>query len=643
VREDTLLRLLNETLAAGNRELELTAANIKALEAPAPLPLPGAFAATASIAAASDEALQRGQFRVVLHGAEGPSGARLLARCCEASPELHSLVAEHLCAEEALDPEAVYAEVVHLPDARLGNVVRRPVLRAYEIPYLGRSGAPPERQIALNDLLVSVRGGEVVLRSTRLARRVIPRQTSGHRDWDPASPLLIRFFGAVQRQGVCATLRWDWGPLAAAPFLPRVTSGRLVLSRARWRVGGDEAASLSAEDGSARWCAVQAWRGVRGLPRFVALAGEEGELPFDLDNALSVDTLVHLLSTGADSVLVECLPEPGEMAVRGPEGRFVHELIVPFVRPAPLPCDRPPSNPQRFAARPRLQRQFPPGGEWLYAKLYTGPALADRVLRTAVDAVIAEARREGWIDRWFFIRYGDPDWHIRLRMHGHPELLYANVLPLLHRLIGPLVEQGTVLRIQIDTYEREIERYGGAGGMVLSERLFEADSDAAMAIMRASAGPEGLDARWRLAIAGIDGLLDDLGFELPRKTVLLRRGAEALAQELDLSAAFRRATGQRYRAERTSLQALIGGGGGGSPNLAAGFAAFTRRSADLADVIAGLKRLERAGRLDRSLEEIARSYVHMHVNRLLRSSHRLHEFILYDWLCRLYAAQEARE
>src|SRR5256884_9919165 len=85
------------------------------------------------------------------------------------------LVRSHLTAEEAVHPERAFAEVVHLPEGRVGNILSRPVLRGYEIPYLGRSGAPAARQLPLSDLLVSVQGERIVLRSRRLGRDVIPR------------------------------------------------------------------------------------------------------------------------------------------------------------------------------------------------------------------------------------------------------------------------------------------------------------------------------------------------------------------------------------------------------------------------------------------------------------------------------------
>src|SRR5581483_12319404 len=110
--------------------------------------------------------------------ASGPSGARILGRFCHADDELHHLVRAHLTTEEAPHPDRIYAEVVHLPEGRVGNILSRPVLRGYEIPYLGRSGAPADRQIPLADLFVSVQGERIVLRSRRLRREFVATATT---------------------------------------------------------------------------------------------------------------------------------------------------------------------------------------------------------------------------------------------------------------------------------------------------------------------------------------------------------------------------------------------------------------------------------------------------------------------------------
>ncbi len=120
--DDLRLRLLTEAVGRGEQTIELRMADLDACASPDPLPpLPDAFAVSARLAASSAEAVDRGDFRLWLRGASGPSGARLLGRFCHADPELHRCVAEHLRAEEAHHPEAVFAEIVHLPGGATGQ------------------------------------------------------------------------------------------------------------------------------------------------------------------------------------------------------------------------------------------------------------------------------------------------------------------------------------------------------------------------------------------------------------------------------------------------------------------------------------------------------------------------------------------
>ena len=190
--------------------------------------MPEAFHAMAVLCAKSAEAVERGEFRMLLYGAQGPSGARMLGRFCHVDPEIDEGVRKHLADEEALHPDAIFAEIVHLPAGRIGNVLARPVLRGHEIAFLGRSGAPPDRQIAVQDLMVTVSGDRIRLRSRSLDREIIPRITSAH-NTSMESLGVYRFLAAIQPP---VGMQWDWGAMDLAPFLPRVTSGRLVLARA---------------------------------------------------------------------------------------------------------------------------------------------------------------------------------------------------------------------------------------------------------------------------------------------------------------------------------------------------------------------------------------------------------------------------
>ncbi|HKI06526.1 MAG TPA: lantibiotic dehydratase [Thermoanaerobaculia bacterium] len=647
--QTVLLGKLHDALARGAREIEITAEDLERM-APAESqaqkqPIPDAFHTMFSVAAAGPEALERGDFQILLENMGGPSGARLLGRFCHADPVLCRHVEEHLRAEEALRPGAVFAEVVHLPQGRIGNILARPVLRGYEIPFLGRSGAPPEMQIPLGDLRVSVAGNRIVLRSARLGKEVIPRLTSAH-NFVFGSLGVYRFLCMLQSQEVMGGMMWNWGPLDSAPFLPRVTSGKLVLARASWWMTGDEIKALVKTKGAERFLAVREWREQRRLPRLVALVDNDNELLVDLDNVLSVETFLDVAEDRDRARIVEFFPGPDQLPAAGPEGRFLHEILVPFVRKPPNPAlpASPPTVRERGENRPTpVRRSFPPGSEWLYVKLYTGTSTADGLLREVVTPVVREALGEGAADGWFFIRYSDPEWHLRVRLHGDPAALHGRTLPRLHAAIDPLLADGRLWRMQLDTYEREVERYGGPEGMLPSERLFQADSEAVLEILEMLEGDEGADLRWRLTLRGTDMLLADLGLDSETKTRVMRGMREGFAREFGGGKGLRVQLDQRFRQESRSLTPLLDRSGDETSDLAPALAVLHRRSERLAPIVAELRERESAGRLTHSVADLAPSYVHMHINRMIRSAARVHELVLYDFLYQLYESRAARE
>ncbi|MBV9093174.1 MAG: lantibiotic dehydratase [Streptosporangiaceae bacterium] len=637
IRRDTLLLdKLTRALAAGSGEITITASEAAAVGDNDAPPLPDAFHVTAAVLADREQAAGRDHFQVVLHSVSGPSGARLLGRFLHADDELCRLTRAHLAAEEAAHPERVFAEVVHLPEGRVGNILCRPVLRGYEIPYLGRSGAPADRQLPLSDLLVSVQGERIVLRSRRLGCEVVPRLTTAHNHMGRGLGV-YRFLCALQLQEIDPGIMWDWGPLGLAPFLPRVVCGRVILSRARWNLHERELAAFREPRGARQFAAVQRLRERHRMPRYVALADGENELVADLDNVLSLEMLAHELRGRTAASFVEMVPGPGQLCASGPEGLFTHQVIVPFVRSSPQPAARPLGRP----AATSCARRFPPGSEWLYVKLFTGTATADQVLRRAARAV-GSALAAGGADQWFFIRYGDPDWHLRLRVHGAPDRLLHETLPLLHRVTAPLLESGQLWRVQLDTYEREVERYGGEAGIGLAERAFHADSDAVLAIMRQLTGDAGAELRWRVALRGIDLLFDDLGLTLEEKLAIARHARQGYGSEFGVGGDFSREVSRRYRSERAAVETLLDPHRDPPAELAASIQALHQRSIMLAPVAQELRAVAGAGRLSVDIPDLAMSLAHMHVNRMLRSAQRAQELVLYELLGRAYSSQAAR-
>lgn len=640
-RQQLIMQKLGAALQAGQDELVFCDADLAGL--PEPLPLPQAFAAQALLLAPCGN--PSAAARVVIDAVYGPSGANLLGRFCPGSPALESRVRQHLAAEAAHQPECIYAEVIHLPAGRLANLVQRPVLREFEIPFLGHSGAPPERQIPLDDLWVMIKNDQVILRSARLGRQVIPRLTSAHNYRAPKNLAIYRFLGALATQGVTAELGWRWHPLEDLDYLPRVRYQDVILARARWCLRQDTLLPLRRGSPAAALAQVAQLRQRLKWPRLVTVARGDNRLPIDLDNPLSVEGLVHHLRSLAVAHVEEYLPTPEQLCCEGPEGRYVHEVIVPLLRTCPPPRPVPPPAPPLPVTTSALRR-FPPGSPWLYVKLYGSAMNTEQALGELFTSTIAPLVARGTLERWFFIRYADPRQHLRLRFQGHAQQLLTEVYPAILRVLQPLLDDGRVSRVQLDTYEREIERYGGLDACVHAERIFHADSEAALALLRSDLVAPADDRPWQLALLSLDALFSDLQLSLPERLQLLELQRARLRKLLGPLPLWSQQVGRKFRAERRRLEALLAPSQclpAHAPQAVAGPLDAARltlmqRSQRVRPVFALLQ----AQPLPVSFLELAASYIHMAANRLLRSSTLAQECLLYEYLSRLYLSRTAQ-
>ncbi|HEX4034781.1 MAG TPA: lantibiotic dehydratase [Solirubrobacteraceae bacterium] len=631
-RRRTLLGLLERGRSASGGAVELTDADVDSLSSERPATLPDAFALMTAIAAKDSDCVAAGRFQLIEPMIHGPSGARLFGRLCAGDGELADLVRAHLAREQALAPDSIIAELSVVPETEAGiNISYRPLLREWEIEYGGGSGAPEERRIDPSDLTLSIENGDVVLRSTTLDRVVIPRTTTAMNTlWVslPAARLLL----ALAHQRTVGSVAWSWGELADAPALPRISRGRTIFALRRWNVTGAEFADVAADAGAAGFRRLQRWRSERGLPRLVSLEHPKSPLLVDFENALSVDSL--LAATRGQPILsfAEVAVLDGS-PVQGPDGRYAHQLVVPFTAAG----ERTPARRQSLAKRPvnESRRRFAPGSEWLYANLYGPKMAADRVLVEHVGPIARELAERRIADRWFFVRYADPAPHLRVRFRGRPQELLAQALPALSRSAASAVSDGLLYRISFDTYEREIERYGGLEGVELMERIAENDSNAVIEILARQTNA--VDRR-HLAVASVAALYADAGFSLEQRHACSvgLRASWAQVNSGSLGALL----GPGERAERADVEDAVAAleRSDADPRIIA----LSGRSRRLATAFEQLRALADEGLLEVPLEEYMTSLAHMAVNRMLLRGGNHDEARVHDALARLYESQQAR-
>src|SRR5690606_35973868 len=89
-----------------------------------------------------------------------------------------------------------------------------------------------------------------------------------------------------------------------------------------------------------------------------------------------------------------------------------------------------------------------------------GAKTSDKILTEIKSSAINGLLSQGLINQWFFIRYWDPEPHIRIRFHMENPNKIGLVIKELSKVLHDLFNDDFIHKVQIDTYNREIERYG---------------------------------------------------------------------------------------------------------------------------------------------------------------------------------------
>lgn len=361
-----------------------------------------------------------------------------------------------------------------------------------------------------HDLLLATNGHHLIVWSARHDRPVIPVLYSRLAPdlLPPPARILLLLGQAASRPWHT----WVWGAAGSAPYTPRVRYQTTVLAPARWVLPAD--LRQAAADRRAWDTSLAAWRShtLPTPPSRVIVQESDRHLPLDLTDPVQREVLRRCVHRGAHA-LTEPLggPDADELVVPGPHGHHLLELVVPLTRrhhPTPARLD------PRTAPRPPRAGRYLPGGPWLSCALSIPLHLQDQALAQLHDLIDANSH---CFDRWFWLRYDTPALgpHLRIRFHGQPAMLAAQLLPSVAAFAGRLEEEGLAGALYIEPYVQEIERYGGPDAITAAETVFAADSTFALAALNAPAGDE----RLLIAASSAGDIAQTLNADNPTSTL----------------------------------------------------------------------------------------------------------------------------
>ena len=575
---------------------------------------------------------------IYLEGISGSSATNLLGRFAHADENVLGIIQKITTEEHVRNPNVIFAEIVHLPENRIGNILLHPPFREYEIPYLAKSSLPLENQIPLNDLYISVdlQKDKVVLRSKKLNKEIIPRLSNAHNFSQNSLPL-YNFLCDLQTQNLQSNFDLGWSSIAPhTVFSPRLIYKKVIISLASWRFKKEDLLVLTTCKSDVLLFTIQKFCIKWKLPKRFVLADYDNELLVNTENLLSVQIWIDAIKNRTKIEIKEFFYDNEKSIIKNNLGQgFTNQFIASFINEETVYHG---SNDELNFENIKIQRNFSIGTEWLYFKLYTGTKMADTVLTQAIKPVIEQLMVEGLVNKWFFIRYADPEKHLRFRVHLTDLSTIGHVLLKLKNLIQPLENEGIIWKVQIDSYQREIERYG-AEVMELTETIFHEDSKAVIAMINQTLGEEREVIRWQWCLKLIDRYISDFGLSILEKKNLMEKMKTSFAIEFKINKDLKIQLDQRFRNNRSAIEQILDVSLNETHEYAPLFEYINDKTENIRSTIQQVKDLKFGDDLTKYLSDT----IHMTVNRTIGDNQRTHELVMYDFLFRYYQAEMSRK
>lgn len=554
------------------------------------------------------------------------AGTAMLGRLAGSDRNFGQVLEEIAETEARLYEPAIVAEIVHTPDNCLGDFTSAPYYN-YQLQTQVSAGG---QEVNLADLLVSVKGNNVVLRSAKLGKRIIPRLNSAYNYGMTALPV-YQFLADLQ----CQDSKYELGfnldilPKLGVTKTPRIVYEDVILALKTWYITNADLEQLLKEmavDYYEAWAKfIKYW----SLPEAFVFTDTDNELVVHTNSRLEVAAWLSSCKKRNEIILQEYIGERSNIMLKKKDERLIGNQFVAVLK-------RGEKTTGKYAGMAPLssnaaKRQFFPGDEWLYVKLYCGVKTADQIIGNELIQLSKKLYHDDLIDQWFYVRYADPEPHIRFRVHLSSVFALGRVIQSINSSFSALIKSKQIWKVQFDTYERELERYGEAS-IELVEQLFFNDSLAiASLISRADMTANFEEARWLWGLLSIDRLLNDFDFQFSQKIELMELLVASSYPEANYDNLLSKQLTFKYRHYRNKIEGLFAEGAVVIGDDLLRYRSFNNRPASSL-----LSELISSGTVPQDLNLLVISLIQMSMNRLFKTRQRVHELGVYDFLLLYY-------
>ena len=274
---------------------------------------------------------------------------------------------------------------------------------------------------------------------------------------------------------------------------------------------------------------------------------------------------------------------------------------------------------------------------WLYLRIYTGFNTADQILLDVLSPRSRKMIAYGHADRWFFIRYANPDFHLRYRIRMVNSREKYAFTDQINDALAKFKGAGIIWKLESAEYLPEKERYGEYS-IGSAEQIFYHDSEAFVSFLGSQTENLNENSRWLFAMASANVLLNDFGFTLHEKKALLLQLNRSFGNEFNKNKQLAKQLSGRFREAKEIISSVL------DENVHDEYKWMKEilygRSVRMNDSVRSIQKLYEEDQMEMSKSELLSSLIHMIMNRIFKNNNRLHEMVLYDYMFRYYKGLE---
>nr|WP_197486563.1 lantibiotic dehydratase [Mucilaginibacter sp. L294] len=530
--------------------------------------------------------------RVFIESFGGNSANTLLGRFSLANDDILNCCQSLAAIERTANPGVLFFDVGYMAEGSVDNINRRQSVNDLQLNILAYDTSP--NPLTMDDIYLSVRQGELILRSKKLNKRLIPRIASAYNHLRSDLPV-YRLLWELQNQGLQTDLNFSIKNIFPGwNYYPEVRFKNLCVSPRCWKV--KIPTNIKEPNDFKKWLSNT------GVSQHFKTGKSDQTLTFNREKEEDLSVLMDILRK-EHSVFLEEVQLPKQyLATDGNELPYHSQFVMSFTH------SKSAYQPLTSIELPVLENQdsiIAIGSDWLYFEIYCHATRADRLLTEKISNYLES--NKGYIVKWFFIRYNEGGSHLRLRLH-----LYQNdTLPILmsglSETLAKEIISGIVSDVRIRNYRKETERYG-ISGMEAVENHFHKDSTYVLRILAMQ-----LDvlAKYRLCLDLLIRVRSSAVFDDQSFLKLINHFSNAFIKEHQFGVTEYKALNEQYR----SFQQLP-------------FLNSITLHTDLNSLAASMiQTLQQCPELHRG--NLLADLLHMHVNRLFSNNQRLHESVIY--------------